>query len=267
MAKITSESSVHVGKLGKVPCANCGKEVNLLRRVQLADYSELCKDCLKKTAPVFAEDRSTIEDYKASFKQLEDGQKLFDKYFNKNKDAKVIYKQNFYSKTLWINESAGLMAVVSKRGGFMMFGGTNYYLVYRLADIESLVDEKVVKKNSNGAPATFHYASFVMHNVAGIGIFRIYSKGKYGKIKKAIDKAMGLTGIKGLKNSFTSGMAKATAVADMVSAAKDALSNKDDEFAAQNAAENIQGQMEDFFYVGRETLVEKADNAIKAVIS
>lgn len=267
MAKITSESSVHVGKLGKVPCANCGKEVNLLRRVQLADYSELCKDCLKKTAPVFAEDRSTIEDYKASFKQLEDGQKLFDKYFNKNKDAKVIYKQNFYSKTLWINESAGLMAVVSKRGGFMMFGGTNYYLVYRLADIESLVDEKVVKKNSNGAPATFHYASFVMHNVAGIGIFRIYSKGKYGKIKKAIDKAMGLTGIKGLKNSFTAGVAKATAVADMVSAAKDALSNGGDESAAQNAAENIQGQMEDFFYVGREALVEKADNAIKAVIS
>ena len=159
------------------------------------------------------------------------------------------------------------MAVVSKRGGFMMFGGTQYYLVYRIADIESLVDEKVVKKNSNGAPATFHYASFGMHNVAGIGNFRIYSKGKFNKIKKAVDKAMGLTGLKGIKNAFSTGVAKASAVADMVNEAKDALKNKDDEYAVQDAAENISNQAEDLFYVGREALVEKADKAIKAVIS
>jgi len=262
--EITTQStgSVKVAKMGKCNCAICGKETNVLGRVQFADMNEVCKDCYKKTSPFFDRNFASVDDYKDHMKQLEDSRKLYDAYFLNNKSAKKLLK-----KTIMVNPDAALIAFDQKRGGFLMFGGTHFYTVYRLADIESM-DRSILKLPEGNKKAGTSYVDFKFHNVAGLPAFRFYyfPLGDYTKMKKFLDKSMGLSGLKGVKNAFNKAKAQGAAIGSMVNAIKDASQNKDDAGAVNEAAQQFAAEQEAFFYAGRESLVEKADAAIAKVL-
>lgn len=262
---VESNSSVHVAKLGKVPCCACGKEVSIVGRYQMADYKEICKECVKKVSPIFDPQVQTADDYTAHVKQLEDGKKLYDKYFAGNKSVKK-FAPKMFRKQLLINEEVSLMCVDRVRGGFLMFGGTHFYVVYRLADITSYTKGTELIKTQNGN-AGQSYIYFDMHNVAGVSSFKLpVSSSAYNKISKYLKKSMGLSGLKGIKNSINRIKEQAQAAGAIANSFKEGVSDPDNAEAVDQASSNIMAEAEKAFYAGREELVKKADDAIKAVL-
>lgn len=263
---VENNSSVHVAKLGKEPCAVCGKITTIVGRHELGDYSLVCRECMKKAAPYFNGKESSLEDLKAHNTQLENGAKLYEKYFNKNKKAKKFFKARFVREVV-VDPVTALICVRQRRGGFLMFGGTWYNTVFRIADFEGST-HKVLIKPEDGKQAGARYAALKFHNVEGLSSVKFWnvSGGENTAFIKFINKSMGLTGLKGLKNTFDAAKAKGAAIGDLVNTAKEAAANKDDEAAVAQAQELARAQMDEVFYAGREELIEKADAAIKAVL-
>ncbi len=257
-----NNTTVYKANLGKVPCAICGVETPFLGRYDLADHAQVCKKCVKTTSPAFSPKDSTLEDLKAHSKQLEDGKKLYDAYFAEKK--KSIKKFGDAKHRVSVDMDTALICFDMRRGGFWIFGGTHYYTVYRVADIESNtrgVDLKAMAKggNNNNRPKV----TFVFHNVEGLSTLKFeLSAGKYGNLNKFLKKTMGLSGLKGIKNSINMAKEKGAAIGEAMGSIKQAAGDMTDEANMADAAQQLIDEQEKFFYAGKEDIIKKADDAI-----
>ena len=226
-------------KFGKLHCCICGKEVGMMGRVQLGDMEEVCRACAKLAGPFFLPQEGTKEMYTEHMKNMDTYNRLYEAYFKKNREAK---KFGMGDGKIYVNKEAALICFTKKRGGFLMFGGTVYPMVYRLADIEAYDSIHKTMKDSDGKEVEATYMSFAFHNAAGVNTIEMKSGGSSDeKLCKYIEKSMGLTGLRGMINRFHS--------------RKDAANVE----ASYDEADAV-------FYKGREVLIEKADNAIASVI-
>lgn len=260
--EVTSSTTVKKSqKFGKINCCICGKEVGMMGRVQLSDMEEICRACAKLAGPFFIPLEATKDMYTEHIKNMEVYNKLYDAYFKKNKVAK---KFGMGDGKIYVNEEAALICFTKKRGGFLMFGGTVYPMVYRLADVEAYDTIHKTIKDSEGKEVDAKYISFTFHNVTGVYAISMKSGGgSDNKLIKYLEKSMGLTGLKGMKNKFTAMKENAKAVSNIIGNVKDAMENPDNYNANAAAAS---AEADKMFYNGREALVEKADNAIASVL-
>lgn len=246
---IKKDASNGAGKLSSCSCANCGCE-NVSACVTLMDKNVLCKNCLKKTAQLYNPEFGTLDDYQCSLKQIDDGEKLYKRFFADKKNTRLVLNAGLFSAKIETNTSAGLFMVTSKTGSNVFWGGKKVHLVYRIADIFSidrLKDEILTSKGSYEKD----YADINLYKVRGIGRFKIYCDPlKIAKFKRDMNRVMGLTGLKGMKNAFNASRAKAA-----VEGKEQLISNVSPE------------DVEEIFYADRKALLERADAAIKEVLS
>lgn len=252
--------------MAKKNCAICGAEIGLLKQVQLADQTYICKDCLKKTSPHFDNRLNTLTDYKDHMVQLERSKKLDDAYFNKNKDA-----VSFCTGKVRINEKAGLITFHGSRGGFMMFGATELPVVYRLADIKKYELLTETSTGSDGKPVENCFLHIWFVGVSGMREIKMaMSRGDYNKIAGKLNQVFEGHGIVGgIVSDINKTKSRVAFAKDLASTlkeanVKDALTGKGE--LDMDAAQNIVNAVDDAFYVDRRALVEKADAAIKAVL-
>ena len=252
--------------MAKKNCEICGAEIGLLKQVQLADRTYICRDCLKKCSPYFDNMRCTLTDYKDHMVQLERSRKLDEVYFNKNKDA-----VSFNMGKVRINEPAGLITFHGSKGGFLMFGNTELPIVFRIADIKSyeLITEKTRGTDGKEVENCFLHIFFVA--TPGVREIKMQmSRGDYNKIDRKLSECFGG---KGLVGGIVSGVNKTKSqvafAKNVVSTLKDA--NVKDAMTGKGelnveAAQGLVEAVDDAFYVDRRQLVERADAAIAAVL-
>ena len=249
--------------MAKKNCSICGAEIGLMKQVQLADREFICRDCVKKTSPFFVPLERTTYDYKEHMKQLENGKKLYDAYFAGNKAA-----EKFLSKRVLVDKNTGLMCITEKRGRIILWGGTPFYMVFRIADLEICEGESRFEKGSDGKNVEKFETHFIFHDVVGLYDFKVpSSKGSHDAMMKCLDKILGKTGFGSIKAGFKKNQADVRMAASIAGNLKNMMANKDGGAEAMRQdAEEIAGALEQGFYNGREELVAKADAAIKNVL-
>lgn len=258
--QIENSGFVQTATLGKTSCCVCGKEVGLLGRYQMADFNEICKACAKKASAFFVPAESSLPMYNDQMQQIEDGQKLYDAYFAKKSKSMKKFGPALSSEKVLVNEAVGLLCVSSKKHG------VRSHLVYRLADLEKYSQFKKKIKWSDGKETTAPYCYLLFHNVPGISEIYVNIGSKYAKLQKYLKKSMGLSGVKGMKNAvnkFKQDMESAKAIG---MTAKALFENPGDEQATVSAAMDAFAEADKMFYNGREALLEKANNAMQAVL-
>ena len=252
--------------MAKKNCEICGAEIGLLKQVQLADRTYICRDCLKKTSPYFDNMRCTLTDYKDHMVQLERSKKLDDAYFIKNKDA-----SSFCAGKVRINEKAGLITFHGSKGGFMMFGNTELPIVYRIADIKNyeLISER--SRGTDGKEIENTYLHMFFVGTSGVREIKMQmSRGDYNNIDRKLSQCFGGHGLVGgiisdvNKTKSQINFAKNLASTLKDANVKDALTGKGE--LDVEAAQGIVSAVDDAFYVDRRQLVERADAAIQAVL-
>ncbi|MGN0177883.1 MAG: DUF4428 domain-containing protein [Monoglobaceae bacterium] len=249
--------------MAKKNCCICGAEIGLMSQVQLADRELMCRDCVKKTSPFFVPLERTTYDYKEHMKQLENGKKLYDAYFASNKTV-----EKFLSKRVLVDKNTGLMCITERRGKIVIWGGTPFYTVFRIADLDICEGETRFEKGSDGKNVEKFDVHFTFRNVLGLYDIRMQSsKAAYDSMMKYLDKILGRAGIGSIKAGFKKSQADAQTAAAIAGSLKNMMENKDGGADAMHAdAAEIAGAMENSFYNGREELVAKADAAIKNVL-
>lgn len=249
--------------MAKKNCSICGAEIGLMSQVQLADREFICRDCLKKTSPFFVPLERTTYDYNEHMKQLQNGKKLYDAYFAGNKAA-----EKFLSKRVLVDKNTGLMCITEKRGRIILWGGTPFYTVFRIADLDICEGESRFEKGSDGKNVEKFETHFIFRNVSGLFDFKVpSSKGSHDAMMKCLNKVLGKTGIGSIKAGFKKNQADVMMAASIAGNLKNIVANKDGGAEAmKNDAEQIASAMENSFYHGREELVAKADAAIKNVL-
>lgn len=249
--------------MAKKNCCICGTEMGLMNQVQLADKEFICRNCVKKTSPFFVPLERTTYDYKEHMKQLENGKKLYDAYFAGNKAA-----EKFLSGRVLVDKSTGLMCITEKRGRIILWGGTPFYTVYRIADLDICEGETRYEKGSDGKNVEKFEVHFTFRSVSGLFDFKVSSsKGSYDSMMKCLNKILGKTGLGSIKAGFKKNQADVMTAASIAGNLKNIMANADGGAEAMRKdAEEIAGAMEQSFYNGREELIEKADAAIKNVL-
>lgn len=256
--------------MAKVNCEDCGKEIGLVQQVQLSDRRYICRACRKKTIPYFEHLEMSYAEYQAHLKQNEDGQKLYEAYFKKNKSKK--FKRMCGDHVMYDPETA-LVCINAKRGGFLFFGGTMFYNVFRVADLDIYESSSKFVKGQDGKNVEKTSLHLTFRNVAGMYDYKIETTPSAIKgASKVFDEVFGGKGfIGGLKQSFKKNQAQAMAVAGIANGLKAAVSGMKDGNGEANedvvaGATQVAANMENMFYAGREDLIAKADAAIKNVL-
>ena len=124
--------------MAKQVCESCKASVGLLQQIKMMDGKYICRKCADITHPYFAPaSERTFSMYQEHLKQLEMGKLLYDKLFipRKKPADKSMKLKKFGGGCIEVANDIGLMALVAKRGGFLFWGGENYYMVFRLGDL------------------------------------------------------------------------------------------------------------------------------------
>ncbi len=249
--------------MAKKNCSVCGAEIGIVNQVQLADRELICRTCAKKTSPYFIPLERTSYDYKEHMVQLENGKKLYDAYFDKNKAV-----EKFISGHILVDKHTGLMCITDKRGSFIIWGGTPFYTVFRIADLDICELDTSFEKGSDGKNIEKCKSHFIFRNVSGLYDIKVpSSKASHDKMMDCIDKILGRKGIGSIKAGFKKNQADVMMAASIAGNLKNIIANKDGGAEAmRNDAQQISNAIESGFYNGREELVEKANAAIKNVL-
>ena len=125
-------------------CIICGREVGIPGQLSLKDGHFICRECEKKVSPYFITSECTTEQYYGNIKQSEDGLKLYEAYFNKNRKAvRLCDNQVVY------DSGTGLICICGERGG--IFGKTRFYNVFKMSDLESYEQTSRFFRDENGS--------------------------------------------------------------------------------------------------------------------
>lgn len=188
--------AVKVSKLGKCQCANCGGEIDSQGSISLKDGNDICLACLDKAPSLFNPEYCNFDDYKASFNQQLKSKSLYEQYFLRNKNSKVIVKSSFNCK-YEINTSASLFAVTTKVGSFLNRHSESF--VFNISDIDSIETCKVAPNEETMC------IKMVLKDFVGISQFKMdCDKYVFEKVSRELNKAKGITGVRGIKTAFAS---------------------------------------------------------------
>lgn len=248
--------------MAKTNCRVCNAEIGLIKQVQLADREFICRDCANKTSPYFVPLERTLTDYEAHQIQLEKGNKLYDAYFYKNKDV-----ESFASKRVLVDRETGLMCITGKRGGFIIWGGTPYNMVFRIADLDICDFETRFEKDSEGKNVEKCETHFIFRNVTGLYDFKIpSSKSTHKEISDCLGKILGTKGFGAIKAGFNKSKADVASAMAITKNIKNIMADGIDSDATRDNAQQIANELDNAFYNGREDLIRRADAAIKNVV-
>lgn len=248
--------------MAKTNCRICNAEIGLMKQVQLGDREFICRDCANNTSPYFIPLERTLYDYKEHQKQLENGNKLYDAYFANNKDV-----EKFASKRVLIDKETGLMCISGKRGGFIIWGGTSYYMVFRIADLDVCELETRFEKDSEGKNIEKCETHFTFRNVTGLYDFKISSsESTHKNISDCLGKILGTKGFGAIKAGFNRSKADVASAMAITKNIQNIMADGLNGAATQENAQQIANELDNAFYNGREDLVRRADAAIKNVL-
>ena len=124
--------------MAKQVCESCKATVGLFQQIKMKDGNYICRKCMDKTHPYFAPaEERTFSMYQEHLKQLENGKLLYEKLFipRKKPADKSMKLKKFGGGCIEVANDIGLIALVAKRGGFLFWGGENYYMVFRMGDL------------------------------------------------------------------------------------------------------------------------------------
>ena len=248
----------------KYTCKCCGKEIGLLGSVQLADREYLCKDCTKHSSPYFIPLDCTYEEYADHQKQIEDGQKLYEAYFNKNRKVKQLAGGD-----IKYDPDTELLCVYGERGGLL--DRKKYYCVMRAADLDYYDEDNGLSHAAKPGDGKVNFR-LTFRATRGLGNFIIpMDKSKLNATIKGLDEIFNGKGLMGsFKKKAEKQKAQAMAIAGMMNGLKGAIestaSGSPDSAKLSDAANDMANGMDDLFYAGREDLIAKADAAIKQVL-
>lgn len=250
--------------MAKQNCAVCGKEIGLMQQVQLADRNYICRDCEKKTILYFKPMHQTLEEYKGNLVQNEQGEKLYEAYFKKNKNMK-----GFCGGRVLYDPATALVCISGTRGG--IFNARKSWNVFRMADVEKYEPAASIHPGFDKNALQSIYISF--HVGDGMRCYIIPAQdADIKKLTREFDAALtGHTGgrfdaFHAHKAKQQKDMAGAMAMASMLGGMKDIVSGVvKGEDATQGAAAVVQG-MENLFYAGREDMLQRADEAIRKAL-
>ena len=160
--------------MAKQECKNCGAVVGLLQQIKLNDGNYICRKCASKVHPLFEPvNQRTFELYKEHLKQLEEGQLLYEKLFVPRKKHADKSKRLKKIGGLEVAKDIGLIAAVKKRGGFLFWGGVNYYMVFRLADLFEYEYSKETSFDINNKKNEKHFVNYAFWDTPGCSDFRV----------------------------------------------------------------------------------------------
>lgn len=161
--------------MAKQPCKHCGVEVGLLKRTKLADGNYVCRKCEALTHPLFEPlgERTTTQ-LEEHLKQLERGKILYEKLFvPRQKTADKTKKLKKLWNGIFVAEDIGLIAFVSKRGQVLFWGGTPFYMVFRVADLYRYDYTSERHYAQSGKEQKKYYSQFAFWETAGCDKFRV----------------------------------------------------------------------------------------------
>lgn len=255
----------------KMNCSVCGKEIGILGQIKLSDGNVICRDCEKQVSPFFEPLECSIQTYHGNVKQNEDGLKLYEAYFDKNKKAiKLCDNHVIY------DPGTALVCIFGDRGG--IFNRKKFYNVFRLADIEKYEQISRFHRSADGSnnQEICIFLSFKGER-DGLSSFTIATDSSKAKqLVKEFDLALGgnTKGAFGLGNAMKTSIKKsqdqAVAAAGMINSFMSAMSamknGETDSAAIMEAGSEMVANADAMFYAGREELISKADAAIKEVL-
>lgn len=255
----------------KMNCSICSKEIGILGQIKLADKNVICRDCEKKVSPYFIPLECSLQTYNGNLKQNEEGQKLYEAYFYKNRKAVELCDNHVI-----YDPGTALVCIFGDRGG--IFNRKKFYNVFRLADLEKYELISQFERSADGSNNQVHkiYLSFKGER-DGLSSYMIATEsGKAKQLIKEFDLALsgntkGAFGFaNAMKTSFKKSQDQAVAAAGMVNGIMNAVSamknGETDSDTIMEAGEQMIANADTMFYAGREELISKADAAIKEVL-
>jgi len=250
--------------MAKQVCEICNAEVGFLQQVKMRDDNYVCNKCAGKTHPLFEPvNVRTLQLFNEHRKQLEDGKILYEKLFVPRKNAaEKAQKLKKFSGGMEVAKDIGLISVSGKRGGFLFWGGTPYYMVFRIADLYKYDYSSVTTRSSDGKTVTKHYINFIFLETPGLDRFRIDLFNTAGFVSTAgfFDECFGIKrDLRSLTNPLKNQIAN---VKTAVQGIKTLLSGDKEVFVEQMWQAEI-----DQLYGERAEWIAKAETAIKSVIS
>lgn len=215
-------------------CAICGAEINLVQQQKLIDGNYICrKNCKKLGMKELDYVHSGLQTVIAHNKQVEEGAKLFERYFlmpNKSKKKKNVKQIG----PVYIAEEVGLMALAHPEYKFFVFG--KYYpkaCVYRIADLFSYEEEKLQPQfTTQDQPQSKKGVHYVFNNVEGLSDF-FAEDNTPKKTKEYFDRLFGIQKTIGnmantWKNQINASKAIAAGIGAAVNGSDDAAQKVDD---------------------------------------
>lgn len=253
--------------MAKQNCAVCGKELGLMQQVQMADRNYICRDCEKKTILYFKPLQQTLSEYQANLIQNEQGVKLYEAYFKKNKNM-----EGFCGGRVLYDPATALICISGTRGG--LFNQQKNWNVFRMADVEKYEPAAAIHPGfDKNAPQSIYLSFHVGDGMRGY--FIPAQDADIKKLIRAFDAALtGHTGgrfdaFHARKAAHDKNMAGAMAMANMIGGLKDiavgAMNGGNQEQGIAGAAAVVQS-MDALFYAGREDMMNRADEAIRKVL-
>jgi len=105
-----------------------------------------------------------------------------------------VYDMEFECINHPVAEDIGLIAFVKKRGGFFIWGGANYYMVFRLADLFRYEYSSERATGSDGKTKVKHFINFAFGDTSGCDAFNVevMSESSYISVARYFNKCFGL---------------------------------------------------------------------------
>lgn len=253
--------------MAKHECNHCGTEVGLLQQIKMMDGNYLCRKCAAKTHPLFAPANTrTLAIYQGHLKQLEEGKILYEKLFlPRKKAADKSMRLTKLSGGMEVAKDIGLFAIVQKRGGFLFWGGTLYYMVFRLGDLHRYDYSSDQSLKSDGKKEVKHYIHLAFWNTAGVNECRvnISNEWNFTKSAKFFNECFGI------QRNTKAGTTLKGHIENVKMAAKSIktlVSGDSDNESKENAVEELTQAAKNELYGDRTEWLAKADEAIKSVL-
>ena len=254
--------------MAKQVCNNCGAEVGFIQQVKMTDGNYICRKCANITHPHFAPlNERTLTAFNEHLKQLEEGKILYEKLFiPRQKPANKAMKLYKVSSGIEVAEDIGLIAFSKKRGGFLMWGGTMYYMVFRLADLFRYDYSSERTTGSDGKVKITHFLNLAFWDTPGCNVFRLdtTSESSYRSTAKYFDRCFGLQ--RDLKNIGTNWKNQMADIKTAAKGIKTMLSGNANDDAKEEAAEQLSEATKRQLYGDRTEWIAKADAALKGTL-
>jgi len=256
--------------MAKKTCECCKTTVGMFQQIKLKDGNYLCRNCTNLTHPLFEPaDKRTYKQFQEHLKQIETGKVLYENLFipRKKPADKAIKLKSFGGGNIEVAKDIGLVALTSKRGGFLFWGGVNFHIVFRLGDLYKYEYYYEIQNSRGNVDQTrTEYIDLRFWDTEGADRFkiRVMRESDVYEAAKFFDDCFGLK-----KDYSISNMWK-NSVADLkkgVQQIKSAFTGKAVEEIDENDPKNLSTEERYKIYGDRTQWLVKADKAINSVLN